>query len=200
MNIGARGIIGLVETVLDRLNDDLAGVNTDTNLQIRIADPLDALLHGQGGEATANGVILVRLRRAEQRHDAIALRFVDDAVVAKHGLIHEVEDGLQPPQAEFGIAQAVDQSGRIANVRKQYGQALALAALGVERLENVLAGRVSLSCDGLTQPGAAVSAEPARCSVKVSTGLACDPERGATPFAILVSRLVLTTAAQTLHC
>ena len=36
MHICARGIVGLVDTVFDRLNDDLAGVDADTNLQIRV--------------------------------------------------------------------------------------------------------------------------------------------------------------------
>src|SRR5581483_320958 len=199
MHIGAGGIIGLVKAMLDRLDDDLAGMHPDADLQIRIVDPLDAVLHGDSGKATAHGVIFVRLRRAEQRHDAVALRLVDDAVIAEHGFVHELEDGLQPLHAEFGITEGVHQSGRVADVRKQYRQTLALSALGGERLEDILPGRLSLPCDGLTQHAAAMPAKPTRWSVEVAAGLACEPESRATRFTVLVSRFVLTTAMQTLH-
>src|SRR5581483_9323327 len=134
-----------------------------------------------------------------QRHDAVALRLVDDAVIAEHGFVHELEDGLQPLHAEFGITEGVHQSGRVADVRKQYRQTLALSALGGERLEDILPGRLSLPCDGLTQHAAAMPAKPTRWSVEVAAGLACEPESRATRFTVLVSRFVLTTAMQTLH-
>src|SRR5262249_18318186 len=190
---------GLVKPVLDRLDHDLAGVHADADLQIGVADALDAVLHGERRETAADRVILMRLRCAEQRHHSVALRLVDDAVVADDGLVHELEDGLQTLHAEFGIAQAVHQAGRVTDVGKQYGQTLALPALGVKRLQNILPGRIGIRCDGLAQRRAAVPAEPARGSIDVAAGLACDRERRATAFAVLVGRPVLTTAALTLH-
>ena len=142
MHIGARRVIGLIQAVLNRLDDDLAGMNADADLQIRIADAFDAFLHGESSETTADGVILVRLRGAEQRHDAVALRLVDDAVVADHGLVHGIEDGLQPLHADFGIAKQVHQPGRVADISKQYRQALALAALGAQQPQRFQQGKL----------------------------------------------------------
>ena len=55
----------------------------------------DRLLHGQGGVAGAHGVVLVRERGAEERHDAVAHDLVDGALVAVHRLHHALEDGVQ---------------------------------------------------------------------------------------------------------
>ena len=53
----------------------------------------------------------MRLRRAKQRHDSVALYLVDDAVVAMNGILHEVEHRLETPHRQLGIAEAIDQAG-----------------------------------------------------------------------------------------
>jgi hypothetical protein len=50
-----------------------------------------------GGAARADGVIFVRERRAEQRHDAVAHHLVHRAFVAMHGFHHPLEDGIEEP-------------------------------------------------------------------------------------------------------
>ena len=73
VHICARGIIGLVNSVLYRLNNDFAGMNANADLQIRIAEASDPILHCQRREAATDCVILMRLRGAKQRHDPVAL-------------------------------------------------------------------------------------------------------------------------------
>ena len=107
MHICPCGIIGLVNAVLYRLNDNLAGMNANPDLQIRIVEACDPILHSKRREAAANSVILMRLGGAKQRHDAVALRFVDDAVITNNGFIHEVENWPQALHTRFGIAQAI---------------------------------------------------------------------------------------------
>jgi hypothetical protein len=111
VNIRSRGIIGLVNSVLYRLNNDFTGVNANADLQIRIAEACYLILHCQRREAATDCVILVRLRRAKQSHDSIALGFVDDAIVTNNGFIHEIENGLQASHPQFGIAQTINKAG-----------------------------------------------------------------------------------------
>jgi hypothetical protein len=111
VDIRARGIIGLVNSVLYRLNNDFTGVNANADLQIRIAEACYPVLHCQRRKATTDSVILMRLRRTEQCHDSIALGFVDDAIVTNNGFIHEIENGLQASHPQFGIAQTIDKAG-----------------------------------------------------------------------------------------
>ena len=55
------------------LNDNFTGVNANANLQIRITKRFTSVLHRQCREATPDGMILMRLRRAKHRHDAVTL-------------------------------------------------------------------------------------------------------------------------------
>ena len=120
------------------LHDDFTGVEADADLQARVGEPRDRVLHRQRRQAAADGMILMRSRRAEQRHDAIALYLVDDTVVAMNGILHEIEHGLQAAHAQFGIAEAVDQAGRIADVGEKYGEAFTFPALRAQRPEHAL--------------------------------------------------------------
>jgi len=104
MYVRARRVVGLVDAVFNRLNDDFAGVQADTDPQIGIVKPRHCVLHGQSSQATANGMILTWSWRAKQRHDAVTLHFVDDTVVAMNGILHEIEHRLQTPHAQFRIA------------------------------------------------------------------------------------------------
>jgi hypothetical protein len=132
MDVCSGCIIRLVDAVFDGLDDDLTGMQADPDLQARVGKAPDRILHRQGSQTTANGMVLMRPRCAEQRHDTVALDLVDDAVVAMNGLLHEVEYRLQPAHREFGVTEAVYQPGRIPNVGEQHRQALALAALATE--------------------------------------------------------------------
>jgi hypothetical protein len=53
---------------------------------------------------------------------------------------HQVDHGLQPLHAGFGIAKTIDQAGRVSDVGKQDGEMLAFATLGSQRMEDTLPG------------------------------------------------------------
>ncbi len=96
--------------MLNRLNDDLAGVNTNANLQVRVMQSFHLVLHRQRCEATPDRVILMGLRSAKHSHDSVALGFIDDAVVTANRFIHEIENRLQAPHAQFGIAKTINEA------------------------------------------------------------------------------------------
>ncbi len=198
MHIGAGGVVGLVETVFNGLDHDFTGVKADPDLQTRVFEPRHCILHGKRGEAAANRMVLMRARRAKQRHHAIALDPVDDAVVAMHGFLHQVEHGLEAPHPEFRIAQAIDQAGRIADVGEQDGQALAFAAFAAQLIcsRRCEAGR---ACRVGRQQRTALTAEAAGGSVDMIAGLAPQSERGAAALAIVVAVPVLAIALRALH-
>ncbi len=111
VHVCAGSIIGLVDSVLDDLNDHLAGVNADPDLQIGVVKTFHLLLHGQSGKATPYRMIFMRPWCAKHRHDPIALSLVDDAVIAANRFIHGIESRLQAPHAEFGIAEPINEAG-----------------------------------------------------------------------------------------
>ena len=57
--------------------------------------PADSGLHVERGIARPHGVILVRERRAEQRHDAVTHDLVHGALVPVDRLHHAFEHGVQ---------------------------------------------------------------------------------------------------------
>jgi len=111
VHICACGIVGLVNSVLYSLNNNLTGVNANANLQIRIAEAGYPILHCQRREAATHCVVLMRLWGTKYCHDPVALRFVDDALVTNNGFIHEIENGLQTSHSQFGIAQTINKAG-----------------------------------------------------------------------------------------
>src|SRR5579884_4263686 len=86
----------------------------------------DALLHAQRRKAGAHGVILMRKRRAEQRHDAVAHYAVHSTLVTMHRFDHAVHHGMQYGPRILHVA--LDQDfHRSLNVGKEHGDLLALA-------------------------------------------------------------------------
>ena len=71
-------------------------------------------------------MILVRERRAEQRHDAVAHHLVDGAFVAVHRLHHAFEDRVEDLARLFGVA-VREQLHRALQVGEQHRDLLALA-------------------------------------------------------------------------
>ena len=61
--------------------DDLAGVDADADLE-PVAQPGDGLPDGERRPKRALGVVVVRLRRAEQRHHRVADVLLDAPAVA----------------------------------------------------------------------------------------------------------------------
>ena len=107
MHICARGIIGLVYSVFYRLNDDLARMDANSDLQIWIAKTRYPILHCQRRQTATHCVILMRLRGTEQCHDPVALRLVDDALITNNRFVHEVENRLQTSHPQFRVAQTI---------------------------------------------------------------------------------------------
>ncbi len=59
-----------------------------------LAEIFDGPLHGEGGVAGPERVVLKSQRRAEQRHDAVAHHLIDRAFVAVNCLHHAGEDSV----------------------------------------------------------------------------------------------------------
>ena len=71
-------------------------------------------------------MVLVRERRAEERHDAVAHHLVDRAFVAVDRLHHALEDGVEQPASLLGIAVG-EELHRALEIREEDGDLLALA-------------------------------------------------------------------------
>jgi hypothetical protein len=95
-----RGVVH-VEVAADRPHHDLARVEPDPDLDT--ADAVDApgllrvlsnrRLHVERRVARPHGVVLMRQRGAEERHDPVAHDLVDRPLVAVNGLHHALEHG-----------------------------------------------------------------------------------------------------------
>ena len=90
------------EVVADRAHQHLARVQPDPRADLYAVGAAQLgrlVLHGaldrQRRVAGAHGVVLVRDRRAEQRHDAVAQNPVDRALVAVDGVHHHAERRIQ---------------------------------------------------------------------------------------------------------
>ena len=107
---------------------------------------LHRLLHPQRGVAGAHRVVLVRQRRAEQRHDAVAHHLVDGALVAVHRLHHALEHRVEELARLLRIAVG-EQLHRALQVGEQHRDLLALAferAFGGEDLLGEMLGGVRI--------------------------------------------------------
>ena len=100
-----------VQVVADGADGNLAGIEADADRDGDAVRALDLvgvkahrLLHAQRGVAGAHRVVLMRQRRAEQCHDAVAHDTMDGAFVAMHRLHHALEDGVEQLLSFLGIA------------------------------------------------------------------------------------------------
>src|SRR6266481_63017 len=99
----------------------------------------------------------MRPRRAEKRHNAIALYLVDDAIVAMDGIFHEVEHGLQAAHTRFGISQAINQTRRISDVSEQHRETLEFAAADAQLPEQLV--RIQRDRGNMLQRASAMAAK-----------------------------------------
>ena len=97
------------------LGDDLTRLDADPRLQLE-------LFHGvEDPEARAHralGVVLVRLRDPEGRHDRVTRELLDDPAVRGHAMRDLVEERLDAAAHDLGIRTG-DQRGRIDEVDEQ---------------------------------------------------------------------------------
>ncbi len=199
MHIRSGGIVSLVYSVFYCLNDDFARVNPHADLQICIIQAGYSVLHCKGRQAAADGMILMWLWSAKDRHHPVALGFVDDALVSSDGLSHQVQNGLKAPHSSFGIAQTIDKLGGVANVRKQNCKSFALSTLGVQRFQHLLPRLIGYIRGYCIQGRTATPTKACRRSVQMPTGGALNSQSDPAAFAKIISGLILMTATQTLH-
>ena len=117
----------------DLAYDDLAGVQADADPDRDALGLLDllgvaphGLLHPERCIAGAHRVVLVRERRAEERHDAVAHHLVHVALVAVDRFHHALEDGVEQPPGFLGVAVG-EELHRAFEVGEEHGDLLALA-------------------------------------------------------------------------
>jgi hypothetical protein len=132
------------QVVADGTDHHVAGIQADTDLDHYALRPVDMLgmlldfrLHAKRRVAGAHGVILVRDRRAEDRHEAVAHGVTDGPLVVVDGIHHELEDWIEDGLRLLGIAVS-DELGRALQVRKEHRHMLALAFDGVARRQDLL--------------------------------------------------------------
>ena len=113
----------------------------------RFAVALHRFLHRQGGVAGAQGVIFMRQRRAEQRHDAVAQNLIDGPFVAVHRIHHDMQDRIEILSHLFRI-ELFHHAGRTADVGEQYGHVFALPFDKAPRRQNFF--RQVLGNDGFS--------------------------------------------------
>ena len=89
--------------IMDGANEHLAGVQADPNGNVSFACRTNILLYVQRCVGCTHRVILVRKRRTEQSHDAVALHPVDCALVTVDGIYHRVERRTQPQLRFFRV-------------------------------------------------------------------------------------------------
>ena len=94
--------------------------------------------------AGAHGMVLMRDRRAEQRHDAVAHDLVDRALVAMHGIHHDADRAVEDAARFFRVG-AFDDRERALDVGEQHRDVLALARQSRPGIEDAL-GEVAAAC------------------------------------------------------
>jgi len=172
MHIRSSGIISLVYSMFYCLNDNFACVNPHPDLQIWIIQAGYSVLHCKGGQAAADGMILMWLWSAKDSHHPVALRFVDNAFVSSDGFSHEVQNGLKAPHSGFGIAQTIDKLGGVANVRKQNCKSFTLSTFGVQRFQYLLPRLIGFVCSYRLQSCATTPTKASCRPVQVPAGAA----------------------------
>ncbi len=107
----ADGGVVHVQIAADGAHDDLAGVQTDTDLHLDAVGAPDTfgvalhrLLHAKRGVAGAHRMVLMGQRRAEERHDSVPHHLVDRALVAVNRLHHVLEHGVEQLACLLGIS------------------------------------------------------------------------------------------------
>ena len=137
-------IVVHAEVVADRADQDFARMQADpgADLDAAGAAQLGRLdVHGaldrQRRKAGAHGVVLMRDRRAEQRHDAVAKDPVDGTLVTVDAVHHHAERRIQnaPGVLRVGV---LDQRERALDVGEQHGDLLALALERCARAQDTL--------------------------------------------------------------
>ena len=97
----------------------------------------ELLLHAERGVARAPGMVLVRDRRPEQRHDAVTGELVDGAFEAMDLFGQDLEEAVEHPMPFLGV-DLLGQQHRVDQVDEQHGDLFALAFEGAAIGEHTL--------------------------------------------------------------
>src|SRR5271155_6011431 len=106
----ADGVVVHGQIVADRPHHVLTGVQTRAHLHLSaevasgfFGNLAEGVLHGEGRITGPDRVILMRYRRTEQCHDAVAQYFVDGAFVAVHGTHHRLDGRIEDTSRVFRV-------------------------------------------------------------------------------------------------
>ncbi len=119
------------------VSHDLARFDPDPRLQ---AEPVDGVEDRDCGANRALGVVLVRGRNPECRHDGVAGELLDDATVRRDALRDMLEEGVDAPANDLGVARG-DKRGRADEIDEEHGRELAFHSVIVVTRTPVAAAR-----------------------------------------------------------
>ena len=178
------------------LAPDVVGVGTDR------------LLHPQRRVASAQGVVLVGERRAEQRHDAVPEDLVHRPFVAVHRLHHDVQRRVEQGARLFRVA-PVQELERSPDIGEQHGHVLALALQAAPGRQDLLGEELRRIGVGSGEPrrsgplapdlGAALETEPGTGRQLAAAGGALQAQARPAAEAVPRRRRVILLADRTLH-
>ena len=85
------------------MRDDIAGMNADPNVKLRIVQQLDTPDELEGCMTGQDGVIVVRMRRAERGNQPVTTFLADDASAAANCRAHCDQGRLEARNRFFGV-------------------------------------------------------------------------------------------------
>jgi hypothetical protein len=133
-----------VQVVTNGPHHHFAGVQSHPDTQLdavgaahRLGILAHGCLHGQGGVAGSQGMVLMGQGRAKEGHEAITQNLVHRALIAVHSVHHGVQDGVEELLCGFRV-EVANQLGGTSDVGKQDGDLLAFAFQGAARGQDLL--------------------------------------------------------------
>jgi hypothetical protein len=140
----ADGGIVHMQVIANGPYDDFARVEAHPHLHLQTVGLADLLrvtthgcLHRQGGITGPHRMVFVGHWCPKERHDPVAQHLIDGALVAVHGVHHDVQGGVQNGLGLFRV-EVADQLCRALEVGKQHGHLLAFAFQGTFGRQDLL--------------------------------------------------------------
>ena len=96
-------VAGDERAVRRRVDDDVAGVDADPQLDLAVEELAEPVSHRQGRVQRALGVVLERGRRTERRHHRIAGELLERAAGQPHLLRHRLVEAVEQQPRALGI-------------------------------------------------------------------------------------------------
>ena len=141
-----------MDVAREQSSDHLAGVDADAQRHLRAVAPLqvvvelrDRQLHREGRADGALGIVLVRHRRPEDRHDGVADVLVDRPAVALDLARQRAKERGQDSTQVFGV-EPFPERGRARQVGEQDGDQTPVLAQVDARVAGDLERRSAAGC------------------------------------------------------